>query len=512
MLRLIVQSGSLIGSQFEIDPREQPTLLIGRGEDCFVRFEEPVVSSLHAIILTDGVGFQLRDQRSANGTYLNGERVDETPLRTGDYISLGTTGPRLQVVIDGAVTAEISPTLLGPVTQRMPAVKTATISPTTEQMQVHQTMRWNARETARLVGFFDPAHDAGKSKVHSARTTILFVVCAVLGLMILGQSVLNLGLVETLGAGLLSFISVSIYLAVFLWLDRYDPEPFRTLAAAFFWGATAAVAIPLLLNDRMETLIGVDIVNIVSAPVIEEISKALGVLLIVLMFRHDFDSVVDGIVYAGVVALGFAAVENIFYYAGSYSHGGYLELSSAFLLRGILAPFSHVLFTGMTGIGFGVARETHNRTVKFIAPIIGFSLAVLLHSIWNWLATGRIFMEGYLLIEAPLFFAFIGLIAYMVHREGLILKKTLAREVESGLITQQQLDVAISVVRRTFWYMGALGDRKRFHARRQFLCSVAKLGLCHWHKARATEANRDTASFPTIARLQSEVFTLRDEI
>jgi RsiW-degrading membrane proteinase PrsW (M82 family) len=487
--------------------------LIGRGEDCAVRFEEPVVSSLHAIILTDGVDFHLKDQRSANGTFLNGERVNETPLRSGDYISLGTTGPRLQVVIEAAVTAEFTPTVIGPVTQRMPAVKTATISPTTEQMQVHQTTRWNARETARLVGFLDPSQgDDGKSRIHSTRTTILFVVCAVLGLMVLGQSVLNLGLLETLGAGLLSFISVSIYLAIFLWLDRYDPEPFRTLAAAFVWGATAAVAIPLVLNDRMEAAIGVDIVNIISAPVIEEVSKALGVLLIVLMFRHDFDSVVDGVVYSGVVALGFAAVENIFYYAGSYSHGGFLELSSAFLLRGILAPFSHVLFTGMTGIGFGISRESHNRTVKIIAPVIGFSLAVLLHSIWNWLATGRIFMEGYLLIEAPLFFAFIGLIAYMVHREGMILKKSLAREVESGLITQHQLDVAISVVRRTFWYMGALGDRKRFHARRQFLCSVAKLGLCHWHKARATEAKCDTASLPAIARLQAEVYSLRDVI
>jgi hypothetical protein len=92
------------------------------------------------------------------------------------------------------------------------------------------------------------------------------------------------------------------------------------------------------------------------------------------------------------------------------------------------------------------------------------------------------------------------------------LRKALAREVECGLITQHQLDIAISVFRRTVWYLTAIGDRKRFRARRQFLCTVAKLGLCHWHKFRAIEANCDTDSFPMIARLQAEVFSLRDEI
>src|SRR5262249_23679113 len=331
-----------------------------------------------------------------------------------------------------------------------------------------------------------------KRGVPSVGATVLLMICSVLGLLVMGKTILNLGLSHTIGAGVLSFISVAIYLAVFLWLDRYDPEPFRTLAVAFVWGATAAIFIPLVLNDRMEPSWGTLVVNIISAPLIEETSKAIGLLLIFLLFHRDFDSVVDGIVYAGVIALSFAAVENIFYYARSYAHGGFVELGSAYVLRGILAPFSHVLFTGMTGIGFGVARETHNRALKFAAPLIGFSFAVFLHSLWNWLATGNVFIQGYFLLEMPLFFTFSGMITYMVHREGLILKKTLAGEVERGLITQTELVISISVFRRTAWYLIAIGDRSRFLARRQFLCSVAKLGLCHWHKARAAEANCDT--------------------
>src|SRR5205823_13992716 len=48
--------------------------------------------------------------------------------------------------------------------------------------------------------------------------------------------------------------------------------------------------------------------------VIEEGSKGLGVLLAYLIFRKYFDDILDGIVYAGVVALGFATVENVLYY------------------------------------------------------------------------------------------------------------------------------------------------------------------------------------------------------
>jgi hypothetical protein len=166
----------------------------------------------------------------------------------------------------------------------------------------------------------------------------------------------------------------------------------------------------------------------------------------------------------------------------------------------------------MTGIGFGVARETHNRVLQFIAPLIGFSFAVLLHSFWNWLATGHVFIEGYFFLEVPLFSAFSVLIGFMVYREGRILKRTLAREVERGLISQHQLDIAISVFRRTAWYMAAAGNRNKFRARRQFLSAVAKLGLCHWHKARASEAKQDTGSFPMIAKLQAEILKLRDEV
>ena len=173
MLRLIIHSGSLSGHQFQVEQVDQSSLLIGRGEDCAVRFEEPVVSSRHAIIAADGRHFHLFDQRSANGTFLNGSRVNETQLRSGDLISLGTTGPKLQVVIDGAATAELITPVESHTTQQLSSPDTSILTWKTEQTRVHTTLKWTVRKTVHLSGFFDLDHDSGKSAVHSLRATVL---------------------------------------------------------------------------------------------------------------------------------------------------------------------------------------------------------------------------------------------------------------------------------------------------------------------------------------------------
>ena len=498
MLRLTIQDGSLAGQEYSLRKDEGGSLLLGRSAECAVRFGEQTISARHATIVPDGERYYLLDQRSENGTYVNGTRVEQIRLRDGDLLTLGARGPLLRVSIDEYATGRLQ-------------APTMRMNHTTARMRTRDTARWQMNETAyHHLGFFDPEHDSGKS-LHSAQASVMFAICAALGLMVMALVVADLGATRAVAYGLVSLMSVAVYLTIFLWLDRYDPEPFSTLAVAFAWGATFAIFAALLANNLFDVLIGDRATTIYSAPLIEEASKGLGVLIIATFFRRDFDSIVDGIVYAGVIALGFAAVENIEYYGGSLEPGQFFR---TYFLRGVLAPFSHVLFTCMTGIGFGIARETHDRRKAVLAPLAGFLLAFFLHALWNWLAINDLtaFFAGYVLLEMPIFFCFVCAIAFIVHREGVILKKTLAREVERGLISQHHLDIAISVFRRTGWLLGALGDRRLFSARRRFLRAVAKLGLCHWHKARAAEADRDTGSFPLIARLQGEVFSLRGQV
>src|SRR5205809_319359 len=76
--------------------------------------------------------------------------------------------------------------------------------------------------------------------------------------------------------------------------------------------------------------------------------------------RREFDGVVDGIVLAGLSGLGFAFTENVLYFGRAFLAGqeqslttGFFAVGFTFVLRGVLSPFAHPLFTAMTGIGLG---------------------------------------------------------------------------------------------------------------------------------------------------------------
>jgi RsiW-degrading membrane proteinase PrsW (M82 family) len=365
----------------------------------------------------------------------------------------------------------------------------------------------------RDIGLYNPRLDTGKSK-KSPGATLIWLAFVLVGLMVTGLTIYDVGAGAALAGAGAAIVPAGFYLAVFLWLDRYDPEPPGTLIFALVWGAIIAIFFSAIVNGVAAWAFGDDLLtSIVSAPIIEEVMKGVGVLIIAFFFRKDFDSLVDGIVYAGVVALGFATVENIDYYGRSLNKAGVSGLLGTWFLRGVLSPYAHVLFTCMTGIGVGVAREAHNAALKIAAPVIGFFSAIFLHALWNRLAAfGEDFLIGYFLLEAPMFCAFIAVIFHLVRREGRILKQALAVEVERGLITERQLDITISVFRRTGWVAAAIGNPRLFNARRQFLRAVAKLGLCHWHKQRADEAECVTDSFPLINQFQAEVFSLRDQV
>src|SRR5206468_1085808 len=111
--------------------------------------------------------------------------------------------------------------------------------------------------------------------------------------------------------------------------DRFEPEPPWTLAQTFAWGATVAVLISVCINtsaqavaagfmgEQAAALFG----GVVSAPVVEELSKGIALLFLYLELKDEFDDVVDGVVYATMVGLGFAMVENIQYYGTAIQEG-----------------------------------------------------------------------------------------------------------------------------------------------------------------------------------------------
>lgn len=62
---------------------------IGRGMTADIRLDDHTVSARHAIIVARGERLRILDDRSTNGTVVNGRRVDEAELRDGDVVVLG---------------------------------------------------------------------------------------------------------------------------------------------------------------------------------------------------------------------------------------------------------------------------------------------------------------------------------------------------------------------------------------------------------------------------------------
>ena len=238
-------------------------------------------------------------------------------------------------------------------------------------------------------------------------------------------------------------------LVVYLWVpwivDRYDPEPWWALLMALAWGAIAACGFSALVNTVVDVtateVLGKEAGEVlsacISAPIVEEGTKAMAVFFMFYFMRREFDGVVDGVIYATFSALGFAAVENILYYGNAaateilqHKEGAFI---GTFVVRGILGPWGHPLYTSMTGLGFGIARETNKTWLKWMAPIGGYCFAMFLHATWNTAAT----LSGDLVaLMLPLWFLFVlcffGLVIYLVARKGRIIRDHLKDEVPHG--------------------------------------------------------------------------------
>ena len=291
---------------------------------------------------------------------------------------------------------------------------------------------------------------------HRSALRIVFAVAAALVALLLALIVLLLIGIETGPVALLiglvcATIPVPLYLMLVLWIDRYESEPLWMLATAFFWGALVAVLIALIFNTASSLWVAVVTESmeagqafgaVVSAPIVEETAKAF--ILFVLFFKKDeFDGVVDGIVYAAMAGLGFAMTENIQYYGRAVMESGGGGLTAVIILRGTLSPFAHPLFTSMTGIGLGLARQSSNTLVKLIMPVLGLLMAISMHAIWNGsvvLFGGLGFLFAYLVIMVPAFVIILAVIVVALRREGQVVKEFLQPDFQGGRLTQQEYE------------------------------------------------------------------------
>jgi len=241
-------------------------------------------------------------------------------------------------------------------------------------------------------------------------------------------------------ATLLAALSFPLMILICFWLDRYEPEPARYRLTALGWGAVAAVALSFVGEQLLFGLPGANqVVNTaIAAPLIEESAKGLFLVGIVVFRRAEVHGLLDGIIYGALVGIGFAFVEDIVYYLGSLQSG---QLGVTFILRGIMGPFAHPLFTAATGLGIGIAVSTRRPALRVVAPILGFVAAVLMHAIWNgstfFGANG--FLIAYGAIMLPLLIVILAVAIWARTREGKMLTAALYQVSQMGWIRPEEI-------------------------------------------------------------------------
>jgi RsiW-degrading membrane proteinase PrsW (M82 family) len=333
------------------------------------------------------------------------------------------------------------------------------------------------------------------------------LVAALLGLVTLLMIGFSTGLVPFLTGLVVAALPAPVYCILALWIDRFEPEPRWLLVVAFFWGACVAVGVAIVVNtlgfQLVRTAFGAEAADVyglsLSAPLVEEGSKAAALFLLFFWRRDEFDGIVDGIVYASMVGLGFAMTENVKYYAEAAVEGRGL---GTFVVRGMFSPYAHPLFTSMTGIGLGIASQARGRGVRLAMPAVGFALAVVLHSVWNTslflsgrTGSGWLALAMYFVLMVPVFAGVLLVALFALRREGGILREYLRPEVERGLLVRAEYERLCTVRGRFASSARALFGRgfSAWRANARFQSVASELAF-HRHRVARGLVARDASA------------------
>ncbi|MBX2799074.1 MAG: PrsW family intramembrane metalloprotease [Myxococcales bacterium] len=256
------------------------------------------------------------------------------------------------------------------------------------------------------------------------------------------------------------------FLAIVWWLDRYDREPIWLLAITFLWGAVGSVIAAVLGSVAISTVIemvvlvgasiGVDLTMaqavsgpVVVAPLVEEPAKAL-ILLFVIFSRH-FDNMTDGFVYGAAVGLGFGMTENLMYFVGVSDDFG--AWGSTVLIRTFYSAVMHATASAIVGASLGFARFRGLATLV-ASGIVGLTLAIAVHALWNGLITvagltggDTLFFANLVLFPVEVAVVFV-VFQICLLEESWTIRRELTEESEAGRLPEGHPRILSSWTRR----------------------------------------------------------------
>ncbi len=310
------------------------------------------------------------------------------------------------------------------------------------------------------------------------------------------------------------------YVSVAWWLDRYEKEPWWVLALTFFWGAIPAIVLALIVEVVFDLPLQAffpspqaDFISTaVVAPVVEELFKAVPLLLIFWLYRREFDGLMDGLLYGAMVGFGFAMTENLFYFLGALAEGGVGTLLTVVFLRAVVFGLNHALFSSAFGLGLGVARYARSSLVRWGAPVLGLLAGIGLHMIHNaFVSTGSVLCLVSFLSDWTGVAFWLLLVWVAGRQEARWIREELVEEVADGLLTPQQARAAGRYRDRVAVRWAALREQGFGYASKlgRLYALAAELAF----KKRQLKINQGDENTPReIARLRQRIRQLQQEL
>jgi len=501
----------------------QPATTLGRDLRNGVVLLDPAVSRDHARLYETGSGWIVENISQTNLLY-----VENTALQPGEHAPLPAGG-----------TLRLGDTALQLLAR-----------PASDYDMLDSGTNIPGSSSASATNLFNPGVTlqfafAGRRNPRlwwalGGTVMLIVLLCAIITLgaaALVGRNALAVGgLSHVLGAITIPLVPAVGVAALVAAIDRYEREPWFLLVAAFLWGALIAVP-PVLGVERAlnvilpatstsNTLAGalaVASAHGLGAGLVEEGIKGVGLLLLLVVLRDEFDNVTDGILYGLLIGGGFAMVENFVYFALSPRS----DLPVLILGRIILGWLSHSTFTALFGAGLGYAREAHHHAGRWRLPLLGFGAAVLLHAYfdtvlytandatqtpWATHSPGTFALVALLAAYLPLFAAqalLLRIALAALRREAEIIRAYLASEVCAGVVTPDEYVLAQNARLRDTAERRALvvGGPRLYLTARTLHQTATGLAFRKWHvaqgdPAKASRRQPEDAYRERIARLR----------
>ncbi|MGA9873006.1 MAG: PrsW family intramembrane metalloprotease [Rhodococcus sp. (in: high G+C Gram-positive bacteria)] len=279
-----------------------------------------------------------------------------------------------------------------------------------------------------------------------------------------------------------SVVLLLIYGAVLWWftrhIDRYSPISGSLVATAMLWGGAAAtLGIAIWANTPIMSLyakafgqnFAADWGAGLTAPFVEEISKGLGVVLLMFLATRVIRTAFDGFVVGAFVGLGFQISEDLLYafnQAGAdFGVGASTLAFETSIVRIITGLSGHIAFSAIFGAGlvYLIGRRGEPRNALRGLALMG--LAMLLHGIWD--SQPALFRmsstAGSLAVTGILVIAYLAIVILVfrmvVVRERALLHDILAPEAADGVLGGDELAAITGDAKHRRMFRKAQGGR-----------------------------------------------------